>query len=510
MEPTVSVVGLGKTFPGVRALHEVSITFEPGTTHALVGENGAGKSSLIRCLAGAQRPDEGAISIDGREVRFHSPLDSTKHGLAFIHQEPNLVDDLTVAENVLLGSRDALRLRYLVDRKAMRRRYAELVEPLGLDVRPHTMVSELGVADQTLVAVARALHRKAHFLVFDEPTAALSDRESESLFDIIGELSKAGKTIVYVSHRLHEVFRLSDTVSVLRDGELVTTLPTADLPDRQALVGLILGRAGQSAGATERAEVDIVEGGEPLLEATSVSDGGRVKDVSLRLMPGRITGLAGLVGAGRSELAAVLCGAARATAGEVRLFGKRVAFRSPRAAIKAGVALVPEDRRHLGMLRELDVRENLTMPFLSRFNVAPAVPVINGVRERRWAAGAVDRLSIKISGLNQPIALLSGGNQQKVIVSRWVGAGAKVFVFDEPTQGVDVGARAEIYAVMRELAADGAAVLMISSDVEEVVAQSDEVLVMREGRLVAHLEDATEAAVLDAFYAPDEKPPPAA
>ncbi|WP_052336576.1 sugar ABC transporter ATP-binding protein [Nocardioides alkalitolerans] len=504
MGPSVAVAGLGRSFPGVRALHDVSIAFAPGTVHGLVGENGAGKSTLIKILAGAQRPDEGSVLVDGAKVRFSSPLESSRRGLAFIHQEPNLVDDLTVAENVLLGSRDALRLRSLVDRPAMHRRYRELVAPLGLEVDPRTLVSELGIADQTLVAVARALHRQAHFLVFDEPTAALSDLESERLFRIIGELADGGRSVVYVSHRLHEIFRLTTTVSVLRDGELVTTLPTADVGDRRSLVGLILGGAERPAVDDRRAPVPVAPGTAPLLETVGLGDGAKVHDVSLRLLPGRITGMAGLVGAGRTELAAMLCGASRPVTGEVRLVGSPMRFRSPRAAIRAGVALVPEDRRHLGTLGDLDVRENLTMPFLGRFALARVLPVLDRRRERRWADGAVDRLSIKISGLDQSIRLLSGGNQQKVIVSRWVGAGARVFVFDEPTQGVDVGARAEIYAVMRELAADGAAILMISSDVEEVVAQSDEVLVMREGRLVAHLHDPTEAAVLDAFYDHDE------
>jgi monosaccharide-transporting ATPase len=538
--PVVEAVGVGKTFPGVRALDDVSIRFEPGTVHALVGENGAGKSTLIKVLAGAQRPDTGHLEIGGEQVRLSSPADSAKHGLAFIHQEPNLIDDLTVAENVLLGSTDALRARFLVDRSEMRKRYTQLVEPLGLRVKPSTLVSDLGTADQTLVAIARALHKKAHFIVFDEPTAALSDVESERLFTIIGDLKTAGHTVVYVSHRLHEILRLADTISVLKDGRHVTTLPSGEVRDRDHLVSLILGMdpelryaaahtigelgvqtddeardlgplavtsatsvpatSATASGADESPADTVLE---PVLQVVNLSDGKRVHDVSLALYPGRITGMAGLVGAGRTELAAMLCGSTRPQGGQLFLRGQARRFRSPRQAIRAGIALVPEDRRHLGALRELGVRENLTVPFVSRFNYGRVIPVLNRRREAKFARAAITRLAIKVTGLDQEIATLSGGNQQKVIVSRWIGAGANVFIFDEPTQGVDVGARAEIYAVIRELANEGAAVLMISSDLEEVVEQSDDVLVMREGRVVAHLDTPDEHKILRACYGHD-------
>ncbi|MBF4764383.1 sugar ABC transporter ATP-binding protein [Nocardioides islandensis] len=518
--PTVGVVGLGKSFPGVRALDDVSIQFVPGAVHALVGENGAGKSTLIKILAGAQRPDTGHVEIGGDPVKLATPADSAKHGLAFIHQEPNLVEDLTVAENVLLGSRDALVGRFVVNRPAMARRLRELMKPLGLKVKASTLVSELGTADQTLVAIARALHKDAHFLVFDEPTAALSDIESERLFAIIDDLVASGRTVVYVSHRLHEVFRLASTVSVLKDGRLVSTLPTAELKDRDHLVSLILGRESEqrqaptadfeNLGVQADALADESPGQfaadtpeeqpEPALEAVRLSDGGKVRDATFALYPGRITGMAGLVGAGRTELAAMLCGASRPQSGELRLRDHPVRFRSPQRAIRAGIALVPEDRRHLGALRELSVRENLTIPFLGRFRVGRVLPIVNRRREARFARTSVNRLAIKVTGLDQEIATLSGGNQQKVIVSRWIGAGANVFVFDEPTQGVDVGARSEIYAVMRELANEGAAVLMISSDLEEVVDQSDDVLVMREGVVVAHLDTPDEREILRACY----------
>ena len=524
--PVVEAVGVGKTFPGVRALDDVSIRFEPGTVHALVGENGAGKSTLIKVLAGAQRPDAGHLEIAGEQVRLSSPADSAKHGLAFIHQEPNLIDDLTVAENVLLGSTDALRARFLVDRAAMRKQYVQLVEPLGLRVKPSALVSDLGTADQTLVAIARALHKRAHFIVFDEPTAALSDVESERLFAIIGDLKNAGHTVVYVSHRLHEILRLADTISVLKDGRHVTTLPTTLVRDRDHLVSLILGKDPdlRYAAAETIGELGVHTDDEPhsadepaaapdastpiapevpALEVVNLSDGKRVHDATFALYPGRITGMAGLVGAGRTELAAMLCGATRPQRGQLLLRGQARRFRSPRQAIRAGIALVPEDRRHLGALRELGIRENLTVPFVSRFNYGNVLPVLNRRREAKFAGLAIARLAIKVTGLDQQIATLSGGNQQKVIVSRWIGAGANVFLFDEPTQGVDVGARAEIYAVIRELANEGAAVLMISSDLEEVVEQSDDVLVMREGRVVAHLDTPDEREILRACYGHD-------
>ena len=498
---TVRLEGVGKSFPGVRALHDVSVEFVGGSIHALVGENGAGKSTLIKILAGAQRPDTGSIVIDGSEVRLSTPHDSTAHGLAFIHQEPNLVEDLSAAENVFLGTPDGLRGGWLVDRSTMHRRYRELVAPLGLEVSPTADVRELGVADQTLIAIARALHRQANLLVFDEPTAALSDLESERLFAIIDDLAAGGRSIVYVSHRLHEIFRLSDTVSVLKDGELVTTRPTTSIDGRDELVSLILGRSMAVRDAREAEASPRRAGmGEVRLRARGIGDGSRVKGASLELRAGEITGLAGLVGAGRSELAAMLCGAASPTSGELEVDGTVVTFRSPRDAARAGVALVPEDRRNLGAIRGLSVRENLTMPFVNRFVLSRAVRLINGRREQRWSATALTELDVRTAGTEKEIELLSGGNQQKVIISRWVGAGAKIFVFDEPTQGVDVGARAEIYAVIRRLADDGAAVLFISSELEEVVAQTDHLYVMREGEIVAHLDDATEQQVLGHCY----------
>ncbi|WP_392544260.1 sugar ABC transporter ATP-binding protein [Oryzobacter telluris] len=501
--PVVAVEHLGKSYPGVRAVDDVSVTFRPGEVHALVGENGAGKSTLIKVLAGAQRPDTGTITIDGEPVVFSTPGDSARRGFAFIHQEPSLVDDLTVAENVVLGTTAALRWRTVVNRRAMRRRYAEIADQLGLEVAATTRVAELGVAEQTLVALARAMHRDAHFLVFDEPTAALSDQESERLFTVIGSLTGAGRTVVYVSHRLHEVFRLSSTVTVMKDGRHVTTMPTSDLADRDHLVSLILGREHTTeavAAAARPQPADDEDSAPVVLRVRHLSDGGRVRDVSFDLHAGRVTGMAGLVGAGRTELAALLSGARRPVRGELVLDGVARTFRSPRQAIRAGIALVPEDRRNLGTLRDLSVRDNLTVPFLSRFHLARLVPFVNARRERSFTEGALERLAVKVKHVDQSIADLSGGNQQKVIVSRWVEAGAHVFVFDEPTQGVDVGARAEIYALMRGLAADGAAVLMISSDLEEVVAESDDVLVMREGEVVAHLAEPTERDVLRACY----------
>ena len=501
--PVVAVRALRKSYPGVQAVDDVSVTFLPGEVHALVGENGAGKSTLIKMLAGAQRPDSGTITIDGEEVTFPTPADSARHGLAFIHQEPSLVDDLTVAENVVLGTTAALRWRTLVNRRAMRRRYDEIAARLGLEVPSSTRVGDLGIAEQTLVAVARAMHRDAHFLVFDEPTAALSDLESERLFAVIASLTAAARSVVYVSHRLHEVFRLSSTVTVMKDGRHVTTVPTSDIEDRDHLVSLILGRehTADDGPVGERPPAPTGTPASPVvLQVRHLADGGRVRDVTFDLHAGRITGMAGLVGAGRTELAALLSGSRRPTRGRIVLDGEERTFRSPREAIRAGVALVPEDRRHLGTLRDLSVRENLTVPFLARFQLSRMFPVLDGRRERAFTREAVTQLAVKVSDVDQPIADLSGGNQQKVIVSRWVEAGAHVFVFDEPTQGVDVGARAEIYALMRRLADDGAAILMISSDLEEVVAESDEVLVMREGEVVSRLEEPTAREVLRACY----------
>jgi len=488
--------GAGKSFGGVRALEGVSLRIARGECHALVGENGAGKSTLGKLLAGIHAPDAGELLLDGRRARFRSPRDALQAGIAMVHQELAFCPDLSVAENLALGSwptRGAL-----LDRRAMRRRAAELLARVGaggaaagLDV--DAPMRSLSVAHEQLVQIAAAVGRGARVLILDEPTSALSEAEARALFTLLGELRAGGATLIYVSHRLPEVFALADRISVLRDGRLLATRPRA-ATDAGEIVRLMLGRELAAAGSATHSAEGTADAPE-LLRVEGLSSAGRFADVSLGVRPGEIVGLAGLVGAGRSDVARALFGLDPAARGRVLVGGRPLRLGSPRRALAAGLALVPEDRKQQGLVLAQGARWNWSLPALARLR---RFGLVDRGAERRQAAAALARVDLRAASLEQPVALLSGGNQQKVLLGKWLATGARVLLVDEPTRGVDVGAKAAIHALLREQAAGGVGILLISSDLPELLALSTRLVVMRGGRVVGEMArgDATAERLL--------------
>ncbi len=506
--PRLALRGVSKSYGPVAALRDVDFEVAAGEVHALVGENGAGKSTLVKVLGGAVRASAGTIALDGREVLVASPAAAARLGIAIVHQDASLVPELTVAENVALG-REPRRARWprLLDRPQMdalaRRALAQLGETA---IEPGRRVAELGVAARQMVEIARGLARAARVLALDEPTAALTRPETERLFAALARLTAAGTAVIYISHRLEEVIRVAQRITVLRDGAVVRTGAVGEF-DRGALVRAMVGRdvdadvmAGRDAGGLRRLRrlnpplqsPPIQE--PPLLETRGLSGTG-VVGVDLTVQAGEVLGIGGLVGAGRSELAQLLFGAVPRTGGTVRLDGREVAPASPRAAIELGFAFLTEDRNRLGLVGALNVRENATLTALGRFRRGP---FIARAPEAAAAREMADRLQLTPRDVEAPVGALSGGNRQKVVLARWLLAGARVFLFDEPTAGVDVGAKREIHLLIEELAARGAGVIVISSDLPELLALSDRVLVMRGGRVVGAVERAaaTEERVL--------------
>jgi ABC-type sugar transport system ATPase subunit len=494
----LSVRAVSKTFPGVRALHKVDIEVREGEVHALVGENGAGKSTLIKILAGAYSPDEGEVRLNGRPVTITSPRHALDLGLAFIHQELNLVPYFSSYENMTLGLRRRRYLGFLIDWRAVRKQVEQVAKRLGFDFDIRLPVSELSASRQGMVAIGRALMADARLITMDEPTSTLSAEEVDKLYDVVRDLARSGVAIIYVSHRLNEIFDLADTVSVLKDGEKVATLPRQNVSGKAHLVRLIVGR--------ELAEYHPhyeEHPGKTVLRVRNASWARYVRNVSLDLHEGEIVGLTGLIGAGCSELAHLIFGSQRLDSGSIEVEGVPAHFRHPRDAIRKGMALLPEDRRKQGAVMAMSVRENMTLPALAGFRVSPLMPLIARRRERQTVSAMMRRLNVRATGSEQQLALLSGGNQQKAILGKWLLTKARILIFDQPTQGIDVAAKSEIYRLIEQLAADGAAVIFISSDLDEVVRLCTRVLVMREGELVADLHKPDPGRILAYCYGQD-------
>jgi ribose transport system ATP-binding protein len=492
--PFVEARGVEKRFGGVQALAGVSVRVQPGEVLAVVGENGAGKSTLMKVVAGVLRPDAGELSVSGRRVYFSDVSDAMRQGIALIHQELNLAENLGVAANLFLG-REVVRGGALgwLDNGAMNHRARELMDRVGLDESPTTIVGTLPPGQRQLVEIARALSLDAKLIIMDEPTSSLTQRETDRLYEVIDDLKRSGVAVLYISHRLAEVKRVADRVTVLRDGRNAGELRRDEI-SHDALVRLMVGRElKQLYSRRHKAAADA-----PVrLEVQNLTyRDGPSTPTSFALRAGEIVGMAGLVGAGRTELAEALYGLRPLTGGEVRLDGEAVRFRHPRQAIRAGLLLVPEDRRRHGLVLPDSVGGNLTLPNLKRLSAFLGW-VVSG-REAALVREQTERLRIKASGPDQIVGQLSGGNQQKVVVGKWLARQPKVLIFDEPTRGVDVGARSEIYALMDELAGQGVSILMISSDLEEVLGMSDRVLVLHEGRLAGELSRAelSEEAVM--------------
>ena len=486
----VALRGASKAYGAVQALRDASISLHPGEVRALVGENGAGKSTLVRLLGGVQQPDAGEVLVDGEPVTFHGPQDARAAGVAVIYQEPTLFPDLSVAENVVMG-RHPLGAMHRIDRGAMNRQVHELLDRLGVALDPARPVRGLSIADQQIVEIAKALSFDARVLIMDEPTAALSGAEVERLFGVVRALRERGSAVLFISHRLEEVFAICSTVTVMRDGE-VQFDGAVDGISADDLVRRMVGREISQLFPKEAAEI-----GSPVLEVSRLTREGVFIDVSFTVKAGEIVALAGLVGAGRSEVARAIFGIDRRDAGQVKLNGRSLPSGSPTAAMRAGLGFVPEDRRAQGLVMSLSIERNATM---TRLGALSRGGLMSGGAERREAATWAERLQIKLHSLRDPVGNLSGGNQQKVVLAKWLATEPAALIIDEPTRGIDIGTKAEVHRLISELAARGMAVLMISSELPEVLGMADRVLVMHEGRLTAELtrEEATEEAVVRA------------
>lgn len=478
MQPLLTLDGIEKSFPGVRALAGAKLALYPGEVHALMGENGAGKSTLIKVMAGAHRPDAGTVTFDGRPVRINTPQEAQALGIAVIYQEFNLIPYLTARENLFLG-REHTRLGFF-DRRAEDRQATALLARLGVHVRTDVPCRDLTVAQQQAVEVARALAVEARVLIMDEPTAALTQQEVGRLFGVIAELKAQGLAILYVSHRMDEVFRIADRITVMRDGAWIDTQPACAFT-RESLIARMVGRTLDQEFPKQAAPL-----GEPRLEVRGLQRLPAVCDVSFSVRRGEVLGVTGLVGAGRTEMVRLLFGADRCMAGEIRIDGQAVRLRTPRDAIRHGLCLLTEDRKTQGLVLGRSVRENYALPNLSRLSWHG---LIDRKAEQQGFADAVRDLRIRVAGPNQLAGTLSGGNQQKVVLAKWLASQAHIFVFDEPTRGIDVGAKVEIYHLINRLAAEGKAILMVSSELPEVLGMSDRILVMRQGTLAGEITD---------------------
>jgi ribose transport system ATP-binding protein len=477
---------ISKQFPGVTALDRVDFHVAAGEIVGLLGENGAGKSTLMKILAGIHRADSGTIAIEDVPVVMHGPADAARLGIGIIPQELEVVGTLDAAANVFLGREPhwggPLRL---LDRRRMEADTAGQLARIGVQIPPRTIVGRLPTAQQQFVAIARALSMNARLLVLDEPTASLGASDAERLFAVLRDLQSSGTSVVYISHRLKEIEALADRAVVLRDGRNAGVLQRGEIT-RDRLVQLMVGRAIE--GGVQRHASD-TRTGEALLHIDRLrTQRYPLAEVSLTVNRGEVLGIAGLIGAGRSELAETICGVAPAVSGRVMLDGQPMAIDSPRDAIRAGLCLVPEDRRGRGIIAAMTVRDNLTLPTLGAY---ARLGLVNRSAETRAAEDSAAALTVKAASIEAPVATLSGGNQQKVVLGKWLAIRPRVMIFDEPTQGVDVGAKAEIHRLIRRLADEGAAVVMISSDLEEIVAESDRVAVMHDGRITGILDRAS-------------------
>ena len=476
-QPLLKIFAIGKQFPGVRALHDVDLTLNQGEVLSLVGENGAGKSTMMKILAGVHTPDEGTIELDGRAVQIGSVRDAQKHGIALIHQELNLSDNLDIAANIFLGNEP--HKFGVLDRKRIHEESAGYLERVGLDFPTDTLVADLTIGHQQLVEISKALSVDARIIIMDEPTSSLSQKESESLFEVIRDLKSQGIAIIYISHRLGEVMELSDRVAVLRDGENAGEL-VGDEITHDAMVKLMVGRdLSQFYNRTATSPGEVVLELDRLRTPVHPGD-----EISFSVRSGEIVGIAGLVGAGRTELLQTIFGVTPAVGGTMKLEGRELNPKTSLEAIDSGVVLAPEDRKRHGLVLEMSVRENTS---LARLRQDQKVGMIDFRGEAELAEKTIKKMNVKTPHAEQIVQYLSGGNQQKVVLGKWLAMNPRLLLLDEPTRGIDIGSKQEIYRLMEELAASGVAVLFVSSEMEEVLGMADRALIMHEGAITGEL-----------------------
>ena len=477
--PIVEARGVSKSFAGVKALTNVSLTLWPGEVHALMGENGAGKSTLMKVLAGLHAVESGQILLDGQPTVLGSPHEAIRRGIAMIHQELMPIADLTVAENILLGHEPASRWLGWIDRRAMRDEARRLLALLDVEVPVHYKMRQLSVAETQTVEIAKALGHNARVLIMDEPTAAISDREVEALFRVIAMLKQRGAAIVYITHKMDEVSRIADRITVLRDGANAGTFPVGEL-NRHSLIALMVGRELEATATKPSAVKDTAA-----LSVRGLSRTGAFRDVSFDVRQGEILGITGLMGAGRTELLSAIFGLAPAESGDILVDGRLVRIRRPADAIGHRIGMVTEDRKKFGLVSTMTVKQNMTLASLDNCCLGP---LIRHVRETAVADNQIRALGIRTAGTRQSVGQLSGGNQQKVVIARSLLAGPLIILLDEPTRGIDVGAKAEVHALVTRMAQEGKSIVLVSSEMPEVLALADRLLVMREGAIVAELD----------------------
>ena len=488
MEPILTLKNVTKEYPGVVALDHMNLEVYPGEVHALMGENGAGKSTLIKVVSGAIKPNGGTILYEGKEYDSMTPALSKKLGIGVIYQEFNLVPDLSVAENIFLGQK--LTSGFTINRKLMNQRAKELMDSFGIDIDVTKDVKSLTVAYQQLVEITKTISSNVKVLIMDEPSAPLTNREIDAMFGIVRKLKAQGVAIIYISHRMEEIFALADRITVMRDGKYVGTKMASEI-DNNGLIKMMVGRDLDEQYPTVEKEI-----GEVALEVNRLCTDALLKDISFQVHKGEILGLAGLVGAGRTETARAIFGADSKSSGEIRIHGKTVQIHSPKDAIKDGIALIPEDRKKHGALLEMTIRDNIS--FIAVKSISKA-GFVDRNADKNMAEKYIKELSIKTPSMEQLTRNLSGGNQQKVVLAKSLASNSDIIIFDEPTRGIDVGAKKEIYVLMNELAKKGMAIIMISSEMQELLGMSDRIIVMHEGEMMGELrkEDATQEKILE-------------
>lgn len=476
-EPLLEMRGVSKSFPGVKALDQVDLTVYPGEVLALVGENGAGKSTLMKILSGIHKMDEGEIFFEGKPIHIRDPLSSQKAGISIIYQELNVLNNLSIAENLFLG-REPLRPNGLVDHARAHREARTLLDEVKLPLDTRTVVSQLSTAQKQMVEVAKALSFNARLIIMDEPTSSLTDTETQTLFEIIRRLRARGVAIVFISHRMVELFQISDRVAVMRDGQMVDTMITADTTEAE-IISAMVGRDVDNL--YDKAQAPI---GEVVLEVRGLNTKDQLRDISFQLRAGEILGFAGLVGAGRSEVMRALFGIDPRQSGEIYVRGQKADINNTVDALRYGIGFVPEDRKEQGLVLDMTVKKNMSLAALDRLSRGW---FIDKPRETDTVNNFVDKLRVKTPSIDQTVKNLSGGNQQKVVIAKWMANEPDILILDEPTRGIDVGAKKEIHRLMSELANQGVAIIMISSELPEIIGMSDRIIVMHEGRIKGEL-----------------------